>query len=109
MIGLHRLVPIVFLDFGRQFRRIGSQISLKHDALLAHNEGHDAGVTIFHSRRDDGKPAPHFAINDVLFCPAGCLVSSLRKDTERISVNHRRFIWRQERVFDKILHSAERA
>src|SRR5271155_855756 len=104
---LPRAGRVVFLDTARHFRSVHSQISLEHDALLADDECHQTRVAILHWRGDHRESARHFPVDDVLLCAARCLAPLRRQNAKRIPVDHRRFVWREERVLGKILHPAE--
>src|SRR5271170_8162211 len=50
---------------------ISSQILLQQDAVLVDDERHHAGVAIFSGIGNEGKPAGHLSIDDVVLGAAG--------------------------------------
>jgi len=54
---------------------IRTEILLVHDAVLIHDEGHDAGGAIDGWIRYKGEPADHLAVREVTLCSTLCVVS----------------------------------
>src|SRR5215470_12077491 len=86
---LPALVRVEALDLLHQRRRAGTEILLVDDAVLAHDEGHHAGGAPLRGEGDEGEPADHVAVRDVVRGSSGGIRTLGREDAVVVAVKGR--------------------
>src|ERR1700678_696244 len=77
------------VEFGNCGCRLCSglpQVLLDQHAVLAHHECHHPGIAIFSGIGDEGEPAHHLAVDDIVPGPAGCVTALLSQHTEVVTM-----------------------
>jgi hypothetical protein len=67
-----------------------SQIFLVDDAILADDEGHDAGVAVLRRISQNGEATGHLSVNEVVFSATLCAGSLLGGDSKIVSIERLR-------------------
>src|SRR5689334_4296444 len=69
---LPTLVRVEARDRGCALRGLRTEVLLVDVALVAHDEGLDAGLAVRHRPGDGGEAADHATVHDVIVRPARC-------------------------------------
>src|SRR5262249_15202556 len=72
-------IGVVRLDRAGRLRRLGPEVLLMHDAILIHDERHDARGAVHGRVRDEREPADHMAFSDEIV-RAARRVGTLREE-----------------------------
>src|SRR6516165_12641859 len=88
------LAWVVFRNRAALVGALFAQILLVNDTVLSNKERHDTRVPVFHWIRQNGEPACHFSVHDVVFGAAFCSSALLREDPVVIAVEGLRFVAR---------------
>src|SRR5215469_1662849 len=88
------LAWVVFRNCGALVCGLFAQIPLVNDAILSNKERHDACVPVFHWIRQNGEPACHLSVYDVVFCATLCCGALLRQYPVEVAIEGLRFVAR---------------